>query len=296
MKALAASFGLVAAALAACAPGASATSPGREGRIAFVVHDQRYDDGRLVTARPDGSDMQAVADRAGGPAWSADGGLLAYGTLAPIGAFVARADGSNPRRVADAGAPLALSPGARTIVVGHLGGAGGDRSFLEAVSLATGKQWRVASDGATPVFSPNGRSVAYVDQRQGHPGISTVRVRGGHRRQAFRGEFVQSLDWSPDNRTIAFVQFFRKHHRAYTDLRIVDVRTGHVRRLARRLAEGPGGARLSGVSWSPTGRRLLVAGWNRTRAASELLVVGARTGHVAPLGVTGEAPAWQPLP
>jgi hypothetical protein len=69
-----------------------------------------------------------------------------------------------------------------------------------------------------------------------------------------------------------------------------------VRRLARRLAEGPGGARLSGVSWSPTGRRLLVAGWDRARAANELLVVGARTGHVAPLGVTGEAPAWQPLP
>lgn len=285
---------VAAAAFAAWTPSAGATSPGREGRIAFVVHDRSYDDGRLVTARADGSAARTLADRGAGPSWSADGRLIAYGLTAPIGAAVAHADGSGRRDVARAGAPLALSPDARTIVTGRLVGVDEDRSSLYAISLATDKERLLARDAALPAFSPDGRSIAFLDQRDGHPGISTIRAGGGRRTRVFRGDFVESLDWSPDNRAIAFVQFSRQHHRAYTDLRVLDLRTGHVRRLARRLAEGPRGARLSGVAWSPTGRRLLVARWNRARARNELFVVGARSGRVVPLGITGETPAWQP--
>ena len=87
----------------------------------------------------------------------------------------------------------------------------------------------------------------------------------------------------------------RGRHRAYTDLRVLDLATRDVRRLVRRRAEGPGGARLSGAAWSPTGRRLLVARWTGRRAMNELLVVGTRAGRVAALGIAGESPTWQPL-
>jgi Tol biopolymer transport system component len=274
-------------------PSASATSPGRDGRIAFT-----NDDG-LVTARPNGSDAKAIAPGAGNPRWSADGSLIAY-RRGP-GIYVARSDGSNPRTVffgrSDGG--FAFAPDGRTIVIRRVEGSpDNESSNLYKVDVATGREDLLARGGEHPIFSPDGRSVAFVHS-QGL-GISTVRLDGTGRTRVFRGHSVESLDWSPGGRSIAFVQFFSKrllhengepYRRYFKDLRVIGVRSGHIKRLVRRAV---GSTSLESVSWSPTGRRLLLSMSIDQRGA--LFMVGARTARVVRIGVEGFTPAWQPLP
>jgi Tol biopolymer transport system component len=174
-----------------------------------------------------------------------------------------------------------------------------EQSILYTVDVATGREELLARDAEEPAFSPDGRWVAFADRR--HPGISRVRLDGSRRTRIFRGSFVESLDWSPGGRSIAFRQFFSKvfhenghrTRRYYTALRVVGVRSGHVRRLVRHWT---GTASLAGFSWSPTGRRLLVSTYINERSREELFMVGARSARVVPVGMPGSWPAWQPLP
>jgi hypothetical protein len=92
------------------APAAPATSPGREGRIAFQQVGHGAENQLLVTSRPNGTDVTPISDRLGAtlPRWSADGTLVAYSSSE--GVFIARADGSEPRTVSGIPGPFALSP------------------------------------------------------------------------------------------------------------------------------------------------------------------------------------------
>ena len=76
--------------------------------IAFVR------DGAIWRVRPDGGKLRKVASRASAPAWSPHGTKLAFVRRGRI--VVARADGSAPRRVLQAGAvDLAWSPDGRQL-------------------------------------------------------------------------------------------------------------------------------------------------------------------------------------
>jgi Tol biopolymer transport system component len=277
------------AALGVAAPSAFGTSPGTEGRLAYTQVEAPAST-RVMTVAPDGSDPRVLVDGASRAEWSGDGRTLAYCVDGDL--RVAHADGSGARTVTPCSQPFAVSPDARTLVVQVLHGSGDhERWYLYRVSVATGKRTLVAKDAEQPAVSPDGRWVAFADRRA--QGISRVRLDGtGKRVPIFRGHFVESLDWAPDGRSIAFIKFFRTKQLKYVDdLLVVNVRSGTRRLLVRRLA-GPAG--LSDPAWSPTGKRLVVGGWNSHRAVTDLLSVDAHSGAVTKLVEHGAAPAWQP--
>ena len=277
--------------LAAVPPSAEATYPGREGRIAFAPGNFDRGHRSIFTVTPTGRDRRVLVPDGIHARWSADGRVLAYTT--DTGTFVANADGSNARRVSGDREPFALSPDGRTIVVSRVTEPDPELTVppdLIAIDLATGAERVVTRDGSRPVYSPGGRWIAFVDQAQGraHRTVSRVKTTGGSRGPVYTApDTVESLDWSPDGKSLAFVH----RNGAATNLRLLSL---NPRRSRVLFARGSAGGLFGGLSWSPTGRRLVVSGWDG-RAYYDLLSVEVSRRRVTRLGPKGQFPAWRPL-
>src|SRR5438093_11688203 len=111
-----------AAAAAACfglACPASATFPGRNGRVAHSPLGSRGDSEGIWTMRPDGSFRRPLVRRAGAgqASWSPDGRRIAftrrYADASAI--FTARANGSHMRRAISSASAPAWAPDGRRI-------------------------------------------------------------------------------------------------------------------------------------------------------------------------------------
>ena len=282
----------------AAAPAAHATYPGREGRLAFAPGSFSAP-AQLFTAQPDGSDLRKVVDGARLSAWSADGRTLAYS--AGDGLYVSRADGSEPRRVlAGVYSDFTLSPDGKTLVVAKLLARNENnwiREDLVKVDVATGDESLLTYDADNPTFSPDGRKVAFVHlrlDRYRYAGIGTIGIDGKGRKLVLRATRppAAGLDWSPSGSTIAFT----RQNGAYTDLNLLNARTGSLQRLLHRRSGKNGSGTLAegSVSWSPTGKRIAIGVWNG-RGEYDLATVAVGSGRVTRFGHTGTNPAWQPL-
>jgi Tol biopolymer transport system component len=105
-----------------------------------------------------------------------------------------------------------LSPNGRQVAVHRHDGAGGD---IWLIDLARGAPARFTfgdakQENATPVWSPDGRRVAYSSTRDGKPGIYVKAANNsGAEERLFEQTgpgFLMALDWSPDERFILFGQ------------------------------------------------------------------------------------------
>jgi len=285
------------AAALATAPAAHATYPGREGRIAFAP-GAFPSPAELFTVEPDGSDRRSVVAGARDAAWSADGGTLAWSTS--DGLFVSRPDGTEPRKVADrAPSDFALSPDGRTLVVAKIlprNAKNWIREDLVKVDVATGRESLLTYDADSPTFSPDGKKVAFVHLRRDryrYAGIGTIGIDGKGRKLVLRttGPSTEGPDWSPSGSTIAFT----RQVGAYTDLNLLNVRNGSVKRLLHRKSSARGGTLAPGsIAWSPTGKRVAISVADG-EAQYDLATVDVKRGRVAKLGHKGLNPAWQPL-
>jgi Tol biopolymer transport system component len=102
----------------------------------------------------------------------------------------------------------------------------------------------------SPRWSPDGRTIAFVSNRNGLPRIFLMK-RGSDMALPLKNTDPPSdvavvsapLDWSPDGKEIAFVGA------GHTAVRIVNVQTGEVRTLFRG-AVGDGYAHHCGISWN----------------------------------------------
>ena len=289
---------LATAATLAVAPVAHATYPGREGRLAFAPapFPSAAD---LFSAAPDGSDRRMLVPGARTAEWSADGRTLAYSTSE--GLFVSRADGSEPRKVLDGVWPaFALSPDGRTLVVPKILPRNENnwiREDLVKVDVATGAETLLTYDGRNPTFSPDGRKVAFVHlrpDRYRYSGVGTIRIDGKGRKLVLRatGPTAEGLDWSPSGSTIAFT----RQVGAYSDLNLLTVRNGSLKRLLHLKAARDGSGTLApgSVSWSPTGKRIAIGIWDG-EGRYDLATVRVKDRRVTNFGHKGSDPAWQPL-
>jgi Tol biopolymer transport system component len=151
------------------------------------------------------------------PAWSPDGQRIAFehlgdGDMQPAQAYVMDADGSNPRRVTSSrtGARYAESDpswspdGSSLVYWSYWYG-------IATVDLASGVSSMVYADfpsvayGAKPVWSPDGRTIAFKHFGPGplERAIWTARPAGGAVGPFIRGAYEPA--WSPDGSRIAFV-------------------------------------------------------------------------------------------
>ncbi len=160
-----------------------------------------------------------------GFAWSADGRWIAFNGRAPVGAegraegqegayrmYVVRAEGGEPRHVHDAyrggiahNRRMSLSPDGRILA---FSAADANELHIYTVDVESRVAKRLADAPARePVYSPDGRWIAYVEDKsrgRGGGGLWVVPANGGTPRRVADADNACSPVWSPDARMIAF--------------------------------------------------------------------------------------------
>ena len=217
----AAAAGLALLALAAGASTAAAQEP-RPARIAFDAG------GRLYTVAADGSDRLLVAEHATEPAWSPDGGTLAWTRFQDDEEW----EGSRLWLSApDGGAPRRLTNPPRGVL------------------------------DVSPTWSPDGQRIAFVRVRFGRGKLVTTLMSapagGGEARRiaqvsSRRFSGMSAAAWSPDGaRILVTMETYADEEPQPRDLHVVDVATDSRRLLLRNAGHG---------SWSPDGARIAYVG------------------------------------
>ena len=140
---------------------------------------------------------------------------------------------------------------------------GGQRNLSREWGLGGGR-W---GPGGLPVWSPDWRRIAFVQQRgasRGYPvygrhsDIYVINADGSGRRRLTRSPQNDSDPvWSPDGQKIAFVRV----DRGLADIYVVNADGSGLRRLAHAIAftpmpGGSGGGWRANPAWSPDGRRI----------------------------------------
>lgn len=158
------------------------------------------------------------------------------------------------------------------------------RGDIYVASAAGGRATPITSHvelDAYPVFSPDGRWIAFASNRNGNFDIFVVPADGGEVRRITRssGSEIPS-DWSPDGKQVVFAG---SRDTPYPGLFAIDVVTGRFTKVAEDYQ------RLGAAAYSPDGKRVVLTRngfpWTRPRytgsAASRLwtldLASGART-------------------
>jgi Tol biopolymer transport system component len=264
---------------------ASATFPGRNGRIAFVRGVHGANGGWLsrdvYSVKPAGSGMRNLTrDRSSdqfSPAWSANGRRIAYVEADGASSFgdelwTMRADGSRKRRLTEN-----------------------------------------STADEQPAWSPDGKWIVFSRQTtEGDVDLAVIRSSGGRVRLLTRTANLDELlpAWSPDGRRIAFavrprVEALESRAGYY----ILTLRTGRVRRAALdygldvRPSWTPRG-RLSIIRavWAPDGRVRVIANPQGPYEVDRRIEIQNLDGSLrrvvthAVSPVDDYDPAWQPLP
>jgi Tol biopolymer transport system component len=209
----------------------------------LIVVSPKYE---LAVVRPDGTGSRTLTRRLPGihgPLWSPDGTRVAFAR----------------------GKPGTLSPDEPLYVIG-----------------ADGKHLRSVGRGHSMHWSPDGRSLVFVDvhglnvsgssRRSPAAGrIVVVDVRSGRRRLIARGD---SPTWSPDGKRVAFqrYRYWRVSPRSIKATALFTVRSdGSDVRVLRPAVK----VTVSGLTWSPDGRTIAAV-------CGGLWLIDAKTGRTSP--------------
>jgi Tol biopolymer transport system component len=236
--------------------------------------------------------------------------------------YVMNADGSGRRRLTRSpqnDGDLVWSPDGRRLVFVRIRGGRADiylvgadgsapRRLAHAIAFVPNPHSFSAGFDANPAWSPDGRRIAFVSNRDGNDDIFVVNVdgRGLRNLTRSRGNDRDPM-WSPDGRKIAF----RGERARPSELERVACRPRCRRDEIYVInADGSGLRQLThnwrsdGVAaWSPDGRKILFlrSGWESVGASGDVYVMNADgTGQrnltpsvTYPLA-THTAPAWSP--
>lgn len=287
----------------------SAAPAAREPRIAFArvlsTGPETFtyrDTGDLFTMRPDGTATSRLTKTRAwetDPAWSPDGGRIAFTRGSPIchadrcwgtdvaSVWIARADGGGARRltrgaddVADRSA--SWSPDARRLVFARANVADDspDDGVYVVESNGVGLRRLLAERARAVDWSSDGERIAVLAETGAGARLEVVDAESGATEHFAATGLPQALfdvDWSPDGKRLAVL--------AAQGIYVLPGRGG---RAVGVLATRPP---ASGVSWSPDGRSLAFG------ARNDLFVVGANGRGLRRLTRTAPeefAPSWRP--
>jgi len=265
---------------AALAGSSRATSPGRNGRIAYMVKD-RAGRWQVWVANSDLSGPRKLTHgrTAGGWAvWSPNGKRLAFQSDRQRGRalrtpkhstnlFVMNPDGSGVKRLTDSkgvSGDAAWSPNGSSIAFDSDRGSRKRFSAIYVMHANGGKLRKVTRprhplSDYKPRFSPDGTRLLFARARgtvvTAPAALFTVRLDGSdlHRLTPYSMR-VDDADWSPDGKRIVFEAYPHGHDNAYGDIFVIDAGGGNAVNLTRNPV-GEAGS-LDPV-WSPDGQKIL---------------------------------------
>lgn len=224
-------------------------------RIAYVTKlAQRY---QLWVADADGENAQSAFSSPEpiiSPAWSPNGGQLAYVSFESRKPVVYTHDVSTGRRrlIANfrgSNSAPAWSPDGRTLAV-TLSRDGG--SQLYAIDAGGGEPRRLAQSNSIdtePTYSPDGKFIYFVSDRGGPPQIYKMPATGGVvERVTFVGNYNISPDISPDGRWMAYISRVSGAFK----LHVMELATGTVAAISDTAAD-------ESPSFSPNSRLIVYA-------------------------------------
>lgn len=248
---------------------ATASDPARNGLIAAFT----FEGIRIVDpSGGPGRDLPGTEEMSE-PAWSPDGKSLALTGWSEetFGVYTMKADGSERRLVLRNASSPAWSPDGKRLVLVRSSCAipdtcdsdGGSASVLATVR-ADGTDVRdlvidaVSADGviSAPKWSPDGRSIAFVDQQRR---IKVVGVEGDSDTARVVATGATNVAWSPDGSRLAFDRTVYERESHWQVVVVLDLATGK-----ETVLRGPEGSADS-PAWSPDGTQLAFLSMKPTR-------------------------------
>jgi Tol biopolymer transport system component len=210
----------------------------------------------IYTVNADGSNIQRLTDRRSNnfdPAWSPDGEYIAF--------------------VSDRDKPHGTIPDAAEIYV------------MEADGENQHRLTHNSFDDFAPVWSPDGRTVAFVSDRDGKHKIYLMDVDGGNQRPLTAGNFPQ---WSSDSESIIFVS----NRSGFLEIYTIQVESSNV----RQLTYYEGSLTPSDPVWSPDGQSVVYSAGVPEEGSFAIYVMGADGENQRALTPIngGMYPTWSP--
>jgi TolB protein len=199
-------------AVAALAPPALATFPGKNGKIAF--HSDRDGNYEIYTQNFDGSGSAARLTNNPAndfyPNWSPDGAKIAFTSFRDgnLEIYSMNADGSNQTRVTNNAASdsqAAWSPDGNRIAFQSNRDGNNEIYTMDPNGANVVRLTNNASDDGFPNWSPDGTKIAFQSDRSGNEDIWTMNSDGTNQLNRSNNAAVDEYpDWAPDVTKIVF--------------------------------------------------------------------------------------------
>jgi TolB protein len=256
--------------------------------------------GRLQLVDADGhgaATLRSAGDPALSPAWSPDGGRIAYTAFVQAGQPLVVQNLATGERSVVPGTEYGLnitpafSPDGRRLAFAQGTEAGTDIYVYDGGARATRLTVGRFADNLSPTWSPDGSRLAFISTRARTPQLYVMNADGTDQEVLARFDFgatgaSNAPAWSPDGSLVVF----HREVAGTPQLFVVDVASREVRQLTGGAAAG----RNEDPSWAPDGRHLVFV--STRGGARDLWVMDIETGRLRQLTFVGGArlPAWSP--
>jgi hypothetical protein len=251
-----------------------------------------------------------------GPAWAVTSGRIIYNSVKKddFGVRTVLPDGSGEQSLPNGGSDYAWSPGGQRIAFTDNRG-----NIFTMRSDGSGVEQLTFGGTSSPVYAPGGRRIAFGS----FSGVWTVRTDGSHRRKLGPDDYAAPVAWTRDGQIMfgkgAGIWTMRpngRHKRRLVrgnppfvvnpngeefifkyqgEFHLADIDGSHIR-------QAPCGLRAPLITYSPSGRWLLIAGYDTIDPATKeptswfLFTLSLRTcDSYRIVGQTTGDAAWQPL-